>query len=308
MIVIMNNEGNIIDTKSVFAAITGRPNVGKSSLLNLLVGEKAAIVTPKPQTTRTRVTGILTKGAVQFVFLDTPGFHTPRTKLGQRMTRAVTGALSDVDAAVMVLEPGEGFTEAEAELIDGIKSAGIGAVAVVNKIDTVKDSAALAARVAEIEKLDVFARVLKTSAVEGTGAEELLGAIAGYAEDGPHYFPDDAYTDSPERELVAEILREKLLFFMSDEIPHGTAVEIDKFKEREGAPIIDIDAVIYCEKKSHKGMIIGKGGQMLKKIASAGRKDAEEMLGCKVNLQCWVKIREDWRDNDRLLDSMGFKA
>ena len=294
-------------TKSVFAAVTGKPNVGKSSLVNVLVGEKTAIVTPKAQTTRTRVTGILTREQTQYVFIDTPGFHKPRTKLGERMARAVTGSLGDADVAVMVFEPLVPISEAERELMAGIKASGLAAVGVVNKIDTVRDEAALQARAAELSAFKVFETVLKTSAVTGEGCDALLAAVGRHAVAGPHFYPDDAYTDTPLRQMAAEIIREKLLLFLSDEIPHGTAVEIERFAARDGADITDIDAVIYCEKKSHKGMVIGKGGQMLKKIACAARLDLEELLGGRVNLKCWVKIKDDWRDNEYLLNALGFQ-
>ncbi len=294
-------------TLSVFAAVTGKPNVGKSSLVNTLVGEKTAIVTPKAQTTRTRVTGILTQGDTQFVFIDTPGFHKPRTKLGERMARAVTGSLGDADVAVMVFEPQAPISEAERELVAGIKASGLAAVGVVNKKDMVRDEAALHARVAELADFGVFEAVLETSAVTGEGCDALLAAVGRHAVPGPHFYPDDAYTDTPLRQMAAEIIREKLLLFLSDEIPHGTAVEIERFAARDGADITDIDAVIYCEKKSHKGMVIGKGGQMLKKIASAARVDLEDLLGGRVNLKCWVKIKDDWRDNEYLLNALGFQ-
>ena len=237
-------------TKSIFVAIVGRPNVGKSSLLNRMVGEKVAIVTAKPQTTRTRITGILTRGAVQYVFLDTPGIHRPRTRLGERMAKATADSVAEVDAVVMLFEPYGELTEAEQALVD---------------------------------------------------------ALLPFAVESPHYFPDDAYTDMPEKALVAEVLREKMLLNLRDEIPHGTAVPVERFKERGDKDIIDIDVNIYCEKKSHKGMIIGKGGQMLKKIASEARVECEEFLGARVNLQCWVKIKDDWRDNDFLLNNFGFQ-
>ena len=294
-------------TKSVFAAVTGKPNVGKSSLVNVLVGEKTAIVTPKAQTTRTRVTGILTREQTQYVFIDTPGLIKPRTKLGERMARAVTGSLGDADVAVMVFEPLVPMSEAERELMAGIKASGLAAVGVVNKIDTVRDEAALQARAAELSAFKVFETVLKTSAVTGEGCDALLAAVGRHAVAGPHFYPDDAYTDTPLRQMAAEIIREKLLLFLSDEIPHGTAVEIERFAARDGADITDIDAVIYCEKKSHKGMVIGKGGQMLKKIACAARLDLEELLGGRVNLKCWVKIKDDWRDNEYLLNALGFQ-
>lgn len=297
-----NNPG----TSSVFAAIVGKPNVGKSSLLNRLIGEKAAIVTPKPQTTRTRVTGIYTQNPVQYVFFDTPGFHTPRTKLGGRMAKATRDSLADVDAVLMLFEPAGPIDEAEERLVASIKDSKLPALGIVNKIDASKSAEKLAARIAEVEGFGVFERVLPVSAQNGDGCGDILPWLATYALPGPHFFPGDAFTDMPEKQLVAEIVREKLLLFMREEIPHGTAVEVERFKERKDG-IIDIDIVIFVERKSHKGMVIGKGGQMLKKIATAAREDSEGLLGAKVNLQCWVKVRDDWRNDENALNNLGFK-
>lgn len=297
-------------TKSVFIALVGRPNVGKSSLLNRLVGEKVAIVTSKPQTTRTRITGILTRGAVQYVFLDTPGIHRPRTRLGERMKKTTADCVAEVDVVVMLFEPYGELTEPEQALVEQLRSGHAPAVAVINKTDTLKKPADLDARTAFLEGLGVFGRVFCTSAADGAGCEALLNAMEEYAAESPHYFPDDAYTDMPEKALVAEILREKLLLHLRDEIPHGTAVTVERFHERPAQgndPILDIDVNIYCEKKSHKGMIIGKGGAMLKTIASEARMECEEFLGVRVNLQCWVKVKDDWRDNDFLLNNFGFQ-
>ena len=294
------------DTKSVFVALVGRPNVGKSSLLNLLVGEKVAIVTSKPQTTRTRITGILTKGPVQYVFLDTPGIHLPRTKLGERMTKAAAESVAEVDVVAMLFEPYGELTEAEQKLVEEIRSRHARAVAVINKTDTLRQKADLAVREEFLKQLGVFETILATSVYEDEGSDELLRVLAGYAEESPHYFPEDAYTDMPEKALVAEVVREKLLLNLRDELPHGCAVVVERFKERPGQDLIDIDVNIYWEKKSHKGMIIGKQGAMLKKIASAARLDCESFLGARVNLQCWVKVKDDWRDNDFLLNNFGF--
>lgn len=292
-------------TSSVFVAIIGRPNVGKSSLLNLLVGEKTAIVTPKPQTTRTRITGILTKGPVQYVFIDTPGIHNPRTKLGQKMARATTDSLGEGDVVLMLFEPKEALRPVELEMAQSLKN-GAAALAVINKADTVKMGEEIIQKMEEIKGLGVFQKVLVTSATTGEGCDALLQELNEYAVEGPHFFADDVFTDQPEKQLVAEIIREKLLLFLQEEIPHGTAVEVERFKERDGGKIIDIDATIYCEKKSHKGIVIGKNGQMLKQVATAARQDCEQMLGAKVNLQCWVKVRDRWRDNESLLNRMGF--
>ena len=292
-------------TSSVFVALVGRPNVGKSSLTNRLVGEKVAIVTQKPQTTRNRIMGIVTKGPVQFVLMDTPGIHKPRNKLDARMTQTASASLADVDVTLMLFEPAGDFTESELKMVEALKKAGP-AVGVINKVDLLSDFAALEARRRQVEELGVFDKVLTLSAMDGTGCDALFDVLAPYGSPGPHYFDDDAYTDLPEKELVAELVREKALLFLREEVPHGIAVTVDSFKERSDKDLIDITVAITCEKKSHKGMVIGKGGQMLKKIASAARLDCEELLGAKVNLQCWVKVREGWRDNERQLDNLGF--
>lgn len=286
-------------------AVIGRPNVGKSSLTNHLVGEKVAIVTQKAQTTRNRITGIITKGPVQYVLLDTPGIHKPRNRLDSRMTQTAAASLKDVDVTLMLFEPTGEFTESELGMVEALRKAGP-AIAVINKVDLLNDFAALEARKKQVEEFGIFDAIVTVSAKDGTGCEELFPLLKRYANPGPHYFDDDAFTDMPEKELVAELVREKALLFMREEIPHGIAVTVESFKERPDSDLIDISVEICCERKSHKGMIIGKGGQMLKKIASAARMDCEELLGARVNLQCWVKVREDWRDNDRLLDNLGF--
>ena len=270
---------------SVFVALVGRPNVGKSSLTNYLVGEKVAIVTKKPQTTRSRITGVITKGPVQYVLMDTPGIHAARNKLDARMTQTAAASLKDVDVTMMLFEPAGEFTDAELTMVKALQKGGP-AIAVINKVDLLDNFAALEAR--------------------KKGCDELFAMLKPYGNEGPHYFDDDVFTDMPEKELVAELVREKALLFLREEVPHGIAVVVERFKERPDKDLIDIDVDIYCERKSHKGMIIGKGGQMLKKIASAARMDIEELLGVKVNLQCWVKVREDWRDNELQLNSLGF--
>ena len=295
------------NSKSIFIALVGKPNVGKSSLMNLVLGEKIAIVTQKPQTTRTSITGILTKGPTQFVFMDTPGIHTPKTKLGERMVKTSTKAIADVDLAVMLFEPYNEFNEAELALIENIKNARIPAIAVLNKNDTIKKEADALEQCEKIRQLGVFDDVMVISARENTGVDELMAKIDSYAMEGPHYFEDDAVTNMPEKVIVAEIVREKLLLNMRDEIPHGTNVEVESFKERRDKNLIDISVVIYCERKSHKGMIIGKQGTMLKKIGSQARADIEAFLSAKVNMQCWVKVIEDWRDSNYILNDFGFK-
>ena len=290
---------------SVFVALVGRPNVGKSSLTNYLVGEKVAIVTKKPQTTRSRITGVITKGPVQYVLMDTPGIHAARNKLDARMTQTAAASLKDVDVTMMLFEPAGEFTDAELTMVKALQKGGP-AIAVINKVDLFDNFAALEARKKQIEEFGCFDHIVTISAKDGTGCDDLFAMLKPYGNEGPHYFDDDAFTDMPEKELVAELVREKALLFLREEVPHGIAVVVERFKERPDKDLIDIDVDIYCERKSHKGMIIGKGGQMLKKIASAARMDIEELLGVKVNLQCWVKVREDWRDNELQLNSLGF--
>ena len=290
---------------SVFVALVGRPNVGKSSLTNYLVGEKVAIVTKKPQTTRSRITGVITKGPVQYVLMDTPGIHAARNKLDARMTQTAAASLKDVDVTMMLFEPAGEFTDAELTMVKALQKGGP-AIAVINKVDLLDNFAALEARKKQLEEFGCFDHIVTISAKDGTGCDELFAMLKPYGTEGPHYFDDDAFTDMPEKELVAELVREKALLFLREEVPHGIAVVVERFKERPDKDLIDIDVDIYCERKSHKGMIIGKGGQMLKKIASAARMDIEELLGVKVNLQCWVKVREDWRDNELQLNSLGF--
>lgn len=295
-----------IKERSVFVALVGRPNVGKSSILNSVVGEKVAIVTAKPQTTRTQIKGIVTKGALQYVFMDTPGIHKARTRLGERMVHYSARSVADVDVAVMVFEPYQELTEAEERLIEEIRRQHTPAVAVLNKADVLKraeDGEKLAAR---LMGYGIFDRVFLTSVKDQTGLDELMDGLSAYAVESPHFFSDDAYTDMPEKVLVAEVVREKMLTHLYDEIPHGTAVTVERFKERPNSDIIDIDVNIYCEKKSHKGIIIGKGGGMLKKIATEARLECETFLDTRVNLQCWVKIKDDWRDNEALLKNLGF--
>ena len=294
------------DTSSVFVAVIGRPNVGKSSLTNLLVGEKVAIVTSKPQTTRTRITGVITRGPLQYVLLDTPGVHKAHNKLGKRMDKTASDSIADVDVSMMLFEPYGALNESEMALVEALHRSGP-AIAVINKTDLVKEPADLETRKAELKALGVFDEIYTISVRNKEGSEELFDALSRYAVEGPHYFDDDAYTDMPEKELVAELVREKALLFMREEIPHGIAVTVESFKERPDSDLIDISVEICCERESHKGMVIGKGGAMLKKIASAARADCEEFLGCRVNLQCWVKVKSDWRDNEFLLNNFGFK-
>ena len=292
-------------TKTAMISIVGRPNVGKSTLTNTLVGDKIAIVSDKPQTTRNRIFAVVNRGDTQIVLLDTPGFHKARTKLGDYMVKVVNESVADVDAVALIVEPVPEVGKQESMLIKRIGELGVPAVLVINKIDTVKKETVLsviAAYAAEYE----FAAVVPISALAGDGIDELLGEFEKFAQEGPQLFPDDMITDQPEKQIMAEIIREKLLLCMDREIPHGTAVVITKFSEREDANIIDIDATIYCEKASHKGMIIGKNGAMLKKIGQLAREDMERFMGAKVYLQTWVKVKENWRDSDSLLRNFGY--
>ena len=290
--------------KSAMIAITGRPNVGKSTLLNRLVGEKIAIVSNKPQTTRNRISGVWSNDDTQLVFLDTPGFHKPRTKLGDYMVNVVTSSVSDVDAVLLLVEPIASVGVQEEALIARIRAAGCPAILVINKIDTVEKETLLAVIAAYAEKME-FTAVLPISAKSGDGIDALLAELCGLATEGPQLFPDDMITDQPERQIVAEIIREKLLWNLDREVPHGTAVEITKFHEREDG-LLEIDATIYCEKASHKGIIIGKGGEMLKKINTMAREDCEQFFDTKVYLQTWVKVKENWRESDFLIRNFGY--
>ena len=291
--------------KSAFITLIGRPNVGKSSILNLLLGEKVAIVSNRPQTTRTRITGVLTKGMTQLVFLDTPGMHKPKNALGRHMVREAADSVGDVDLAAFVTEADGELTTIEKQLIESLKARSIPTVAILNKIDLLKDKAVMIPKMAKLAELYDFQEIMPISALSGDGAEELLDIFMKSARPSPHFFPDDTLTDQPERVICAEMIREKLLMNLRDEVPHGIAVTIESMKERADKNITDIQAVIYCERESHKGMVIGKGGQMLKTIASLARADMEDFLGTPVNLQCWVKVREDWRNQENEIGHLG---
>lgn len=293
------------ETSTAFIAIIGCPNVGKSSLLNSLLGQKVAIVSQKPQTTRTKIMGVLTNGAVQLVFTDTPGFHRPRTKLGEKMVKAVDESIGGVDACLLVVEPEGEIRETERELIARLKSGKMPAVLAINKVDTVKQRERVMERIIEFSALYDFEAVIPVSAIRGDNVDELLGELEALAEPSVHFFPDDTLTDQPERVLAAEMIREKMLLFLDKEIPHGTAVCIEKMHERETGDILDIEAIIYCEKESHKGIIIGKGGAMLKRVATRAREDMEAFFGCKINLQCRVKVKEGWRNREGLIHNFG---
>ena len=291
--------------KSGMIAIVGRPNVGKSTLTNALVGEKIAIVTNKPQTTRNRICAIVNRGECQYVFMDTPGLHRARTRLGEYMVGVVKESVADVDAVLLLVEPIPNVGAPEAELMERIKALGVPAVLVINKIDTVEKEKLLAV-MQTYQAAHDFQAIVPISAKTGEGVEELLDLLAAYLPEGPQLFPEDMVTDQPERQVCAEIIREKLLLCLDKEIPHGTAVEITRFSERDNE-IIDLDATIYCEKASHKGIIIGKGGAMLKKISSLARSDMERFLDAKVFLQTWVKVKENWRDNLNLIHNFGYR-
>lgn len=291
-------------TKTAMITIAGRPNVGKSTLTNFLVGEKIAIVSNKPQTTRNRICGIVTRDDTQFVFVDTPGFHKPRTKLGDYMVGVTRDSIADVDATIVVVEPIASVGVQEEALLKQLSEKKCPVVLAINKIDTVEKESLLEV-ISVYSKAFSFAAIIPISAKTGDGVDALLEHCESYAQDGPFLFPEDYTTDQPERQVMAEIIREKLLWCLDREVPHGTAVEITKFSERDNG-IIDIDATIYCEKASHKGIIIGKHGDMLKKISSMARADCEKFMGTRVYLTTWVKVKENWRDSDFLVRNFGY--
>ena len=291
-------------SKTAMITICGRPNVGKSTLTNALAGEKIAIVSNKPQTTRNRITAVCQRGETQFVFLDTPGFHKPRTRLGDYMVNVVRQSVADVDAVVLVVEPVASLGPQERELIASIKAANCPAVLAINKLDTVEPEKLLAV-IALYSEAYAFNAIVPISAKTGDGVEELLKELDKFAVESPALFPEGVTTDQPEKQVCVELIREKLLLNLEREVPHGTAVEITRFSERDDG-IIDLEATIYCEKASHKGIIIGKHGAMLKKIGEDARKDIEEFMGTKVFLQTWVKVKEKWRDSNSLLRNFGY--
>ena len=292
--------------KTALITICGRPNVGKSTLANAIVGEKIAIVSNKPQTTRNRIYAVHNTEDTQLVFMDTPGYHRPKSRLDEYMAEVVRESFSGTDAVVLVVEPIANVGPQETQLIEYIKGCRAPSVLVINKIDTVakEDLLAVIAAYAEVYE---FAHIMPISAKTGEGVKELLKLLCGFAMEGPPLFPEDMVTDQPDRQICAEMVREKLLYCLDHEIPHGTAVEVTRFTEREDTEIIDLDVTIYCEKASHKSIIIGKGGSMLKKIGALARKDIERYMGTKVYLQTWVKVKENWRDSDFLVRNFGYR-
>ena len=305
----MNNLENMKKTKSAFVAIVGKPNVGKSSLLNRLLGEKIAIVSAKPQTTRSKIMGVMNageNGETQLVFTDTPGMHKPKNKLGDYMVKTIVDSIGDVDLCLMVVEESGKLHEAELELIEKFKKLDMRVILAINKIDRLSDKTKLLERISQFSQLYDFDGIIPVSAENGDGMEQLIEKLCEMADEGPHFFDDDTLTDQPERVIASEIIREKMLRLLSDEVPHGTAVEIEKMRERPDGGIMDIEATIYCEKESHKGIIIGKGGAMLKKIGSYAREDLEKFLEIKVNLKLWVKVTPDWRNKAGGLKRFGY--
>lgn len=294
-------------SKTAFIAIVGKANVGKSSILNRLIGSKIAIVSSKPQTTRTRIMGVLTtEDNVQLVFTDTPGFHKPKNKLGEKMVQAVSDSISGVDSCLFVVDANdEKLNTAELELIKKFKTEKMTVVLAINKIDMLKDKTELMKKLADLSALYDFKAIVPVSAQSGDGLDALLDELKALSVESIHFFPDDTLTDQPERVLVAEIIREKMLRLLDKEIPHGTAVAIERMRERDDGSIMDVEATIYCERESHKGIIIGKGGQMLKKISTYARQDIESFFDIKVNLQCWVKVKEDWRNREGIIHNFG---
>ena len=303
----MNNEMNTVQTESrtAFIAIVGRPNVGKSTLMNAMLGEKVAIVSSKPQTTRNRITGILTEGGDQFVFMDTPGIHKPKNKLGNYMMKSVSSALGGADAVIMIAEAGFSAGETEKRIIENLKKSELPSILVLNKIDLVNREK-LAETIAEYAALHDFDAVVPTSAEKNKNVDVVLEEARKFLQPGDWFFPSDIATDQPERQIAAEVIREKILRTLSEEIPHGTAVVIEEFKDEE--TLIRIRAEIFCEKQSHKGIIVGKGGETLKKIGSYAREDLEAFFGVKIYLNLWVKVKEKWRDNEANLSNFGFNS
>lgn len=294
--------------KSAFIAIIGRPNVGKSSILNKLLGQKVAIVSSKPQTTRTRIMGVLTEGKDQLVFLDTPGMHKPKNSLGDYMVRSINESVAGVDACLLVTEAGQEIRENERMLIEKVKKLDLPCVLAINKTDTINDKEVILEQIIKYSKEMDFDAIVPVSAETGSKLDELKEELRKFTSEGGHFFPDDTLTDQPEKVLAAEMIREKILRLTEKEIPHGTAVVIERMKMRDDKNLMDIDATIYCERDTHKGILIGKKGAMLKKISTYARQDMENFFGCKVNLKTWIKVKEDWRNKENLMRSFGFDS
>lgn len=292
-------------TKTAFVAIVGCPNVGKSSLLNRMLGQKVAIVTQKPQTTRTRIMGVLTEGETQLVFTDTPGYHRPKTKLGEKMIKAVGDGIAGVDACLFVTEPEGEIKETEFELLKRLKAEKAPVVLAINKIDTVKQKEQIMEKIAKLTAEFEFEAVVPVSALKNENINIIIDELNKLTYESVHFFPDDTLTDQPERVLAGEIIREKMLLLLDKEVPHGVAVSIEKMRERSTGNIMDVEAIIYCEKDTHKGIIIGKKGEMLKRISSKARVDMENFFQCKINLQCWVKVKEGWRNREGIIHNFG---
>lgn len=293
--------------KTVMVALAGRPNVGKSTLTNALVGEKVSIVTDKPQTTRHRICGIASKGDTQFVLLDTPGFHKAQNRLGDYMDGVVRTTVSDVDAVLLLIEPTEKITVAEKLLIEQVRQGNVPCILVINKIDLLQKKDALLGIIAAYSALYQFDAVIPVSARAGLGLDALMDELEKFAQESPALFPEGETSDQPERQMVAELLREAILKCLDKEIPHGVAVEIAKFSQRSATGLVDVEAVIYCEKASHKGIIIGKNGAMLKKISTMARLEMEKYMGDQVYLETWVRVKENWRDNQYQLRNFGYE-
>lgn len=292
---------------SGFVSLIGRPNVGKSTLMNLLIGEKISIISSKPQTTRNKIQTILTTDNMQVIFVDTPGIHKSTSKLGDYMVKSAETALNDMDIVLYLIEPYEKIKESDLSIIERLQKVHTPVFLVINKIDTI-DKPELLKVIENYSKKYNFAEIIPLSALKGKNHEILLEAIEKYLPEGPKYFPEDMITDQPEKQIVSEIIREKALYLLQDEIPHGIAVEITSMKQRKDKEIMDIEATIYCERDSHKGIIIGKQGSMLKKIGSNARRDIQRFLGTQINLQIWIKVKKDWRDSDFLLKNFGYDS
>ena len=295
------------NSKNAFVTIVGRPNAGKSSLLNALVGEKIAAVSAKPQTTRTRITGVLTQCETQYVFIDTPGKHSAKNKLGEHMMKTVSDTVSDADIALLVADCTKKVSGAEKELAAAFRNRSHTAL-VLNKTDLLKDKSELMSIIEEYSAIHDFDEVIPVSVIERDGLDIIMKYLEKHAQEGPHYFPDDSFTDQPEKVMVAEMIREKLLRLLDKEVPHGIAVDLERFYERDkadGEPILEIEAAIICEKESHKGIVIGKGGSMLKKVGTLARHDIEKFFGIPASVKLWVKVKEDWRNRQGLIHTFG---